>query len=199
MATPRKENPQKGGRPPIYNKGYHPKKVRYLIEFGMTEPEVAAFFEVTLSCIDKWKADHPEFLREIEKGRELPVKMSRKLYKRAEGYAYKEIKEEIAPARDTEVVEVDPNDPKKNIVKIIRVPEMVVCRVETTKQVPPDVTALKFVLTNRAKKHWQDATHIDHTSKGAALGSEMDLSKLTDEEVAILAALEAKAKGEDAE
>lgn len=195
MATPRKENPQPGGRPPIYNKAIHAKKVRALIEHGMTEPEAAAFFEVSLSCFEKWKQDHPEFLREIDKARELPVTMSRKLYTRAKGYKYKEVKSEISPAIEVEQSVPDPSDPNKFMIVKVTLPERELSRVETTKYMPPDVNALKFVLTNRDKKRWQESAHLDMTSGGDKIGKDMDLSLLTDEEVAILAALERKAKG----
>lgn len=195
MTTPRKENPQPGGRPPIYNKAIHPKKVRALVEHGMTEPQIAEHFDVTLSCIEKWKVDHPEFLREMKKGRELPVTMSRSLYKRAMGYKYKEVKVEISPPVEVEQSVPDPNDPNKFMIMKVMVPAREVSRTETVKHLPPDTNALKFVLTNRGKEQWRESSHLDMTSAGDKLGKEMDLSLLTDEEVAILAALERKAKG----
>lgn len=195
MATPRKANPQPGGRPTKYDPKYHPKKVVDLAMTGWSDEKIAKFFEVSEATLNNWKIEHPAFLERLRHGREGVIQgVTKSLYKRANGYKYRETKTEIVPARDIEVEEPDPDDPTKMIKKIVHIPESQELRVETIKQLPPDVGAIKYLLNNRAAEEWRESSHVDMTTKGDKLGDGMDLSKLTDEEVAILAALEAKAR-----
>lgn len=55
-------------RPTKYQEAYA-EQARKLCLLGYTDAELADFFEVSESTINKWKLDYPEFSESIKKGR----------------------------------------------------------------------------------------------------------------------------------
>lgn len=197
MATPRKANPKKGGRPKEYNEKWHPKQVRYIAYLGYNNREIMTFFDITDQTFYRWLKEYPKFSDAINTGRYEDIQLvSKSLTKRATGYTYREVKKVITPAHKRIDLVPDPEKPGELKEVEVSVPATVAEIVETTKTLPPDVGAARFVLTNRDAAHWREAAHIDHTTNGKDLdGAKMDLSKLNDEQIKTLAELEAIAMG----
>lgn len=135
--------PKRGkGRPSLFRPEYV-KQAKRLAFLGATDADVAAFFEVSESTIDKWKASNPDFLRSLKQGKTaLDATVSRKLYHRAVGYSHKAVK--IFCSKDGDVTEVP-----------------------YVEHYPPDTTAGIFWLKNRQPGLWRDS--VDVTSKGQSL------------------------------
>ncbi len=55
-------------RPTKYQEAYA-EQARKLCLLGYTDAELADFFEVSESTINKWKLDYPEFSESIKKGK----------------------------------------------------------------------------------------------------------------------------------
>lgn len=126
-------------RPTKYQEAYA-EQARKLCLLGYTDDQLADFFEVAVSTIQKWKLDHPEFSDSIKKGKDISdAEVTDSLYQRAMGYA----------APDTDIRVID-----NKIVKT-----------QITKHYPPDTAAAIFWLKNRQKKMWRDK--IDHGIEGA--------------------------------
>lgn len=185
------------GRPTKYDPVKTPKAAKLAAECGWKDEKIADFLKVSLSTLNDWKIKHPKLLEEILKGRNnTPLEIARSLGMRARGINFTETKVEMTPEMQIEIEEPDPKNPGKLIKKILTRPAVEVSRTITKKYLPPDVAAAKYILNNRDPEHWKESTHIDHTTGGDKLTEPgMDLSLLTDEEVATLAALERKAKG----
>ncbi|MES1763769.1 hypothetical protein ACKWMU_12765, partial [Escherichia coli] len=58
-------------RPTKYQEAYA-EQARKLCLLGYTDAELADFFEVSESTINKWKLDYPEFSESIKKGMNRP-------------------------------------------------------------------------------------------------------------------------------
>lgn len=193
---------RKVGRPMTYDPKYHLKKASYLAWLGNTNEQIAKIWDISFQTLYEWIAKFPELGEAIYKGRhEVMEGLTNSLTRRARGYKVKEVKKTITPAHQklVEEFEFDPEFPNdmakaKLVSKLVDVPEIITEVVETLKEVPPDVSALKYIHNNRQSDKWRESQHIDHTTNGKDVGTGMDLSLLTDEEVATLAALEAKAR-----
>lgn len=126
-----------GGAPTKYNTTMC-KQVKKLCYLGMTDKEIANFFEVSESAINIWKREHREFFQSIREGREnADANVSESLYKRALGYEHEE--------------DVIFNDKGKPLI------------IKTTKHYPPDSHALRFWLMNRRPKNWRDKQEVEHS------------------------------------
>lgn len=118
------------GRPTLYKDEYAEQAYNYAL-LGATDPELAEFFGVCLKTILNWKHDYPEFLRALNDGKvKADARVAVKLFGRAMGYDYTEVKTERGS--DEEVVRVT----------------------QTTKHVAPDTTAQIFWLKNRQRGKW---------------------------------------------
>lgn len=134
MATEKKR-----GRPTAYKKEYA-EQARKLCLLGHTDAELAQYFEVAESTINKWKVDHAEFSESIKKGKEFADgNVADRLYQRAMGF--------VAPDVDIRVVEN----------QIVETP--------LEKHYPPDTTAAIFWLKNRQKEKWRDKQEVEHTGE----------------------------------
>ena len=125
----------KVGRPSSYKDEYA-DQARKLCLLGATDKEMADFFGVSVSTVDNWKKDIPEFLGALKEGKVLAdVDVANSLYQRATGYEWIEEQAiKIKVSQYEEKVEV----------------------VEVRKSVPPDTTAGIFWLKNRRKADWRD-------------------------------------------
>ena len=111
------------------------EQAKKLCALGSTDIQLADFFGVVESTINKWKIDFPEFSESLKEGKrtfdnETVVKS---LLHRAIGYSHKE-----------EKILSNPKDPNSPIV------------VKTTKHYPPDATSCIYWLNNRLPKDWKN-------------------------------------------
>ena len=133
-----------GGRPSKYDPSFC-KQARKLARLGMTEEEMAAFFEVDVSNLERWKNRHPEFRGAIKEGREISdINVADKLYKKATGFYY-----------TTERVTA-----KGDVVQV------------REYQIPDTASAI-FWLKNRRRLNWKDKTDLDVNHKHS-LSSEFE-------------------------
>lgn len=124
------------GRPTPYKQEYC-EQVEKLCKLGATDKEIAGFFCVVESTINKWKLEHSEFSESIKKGKVLAdANVAERLYQRAMGYEH-----------DSEEIKVVSDGPGAGS-SIERVP--------VRKIYPPDTTAAIFWLKNRQKANWRD-------------------------------------------
>lgn len=119
-----------GGRPSRYKPEYA-EQAKKLCMLGLTDKELAKFFEVSEQTLNTWKKAHPEFLESLKGGKTLAdAEVAAKLHHRALGYSH--------PEDDIRVVNG----------QIVITP--------TIKHYPPDTTAAIFWLKNRQPNKWRD-------------------------------------------
>ena len=121
------------GRPPDYQPSY-PEQAKKLLNLGMTESEIAQFFDVAPVTIWRWKNDHPEFCSALsqESKEQADEKVVMSLYKRATGFSHEAVKV-FMPAGASEPVYAP-----------------------YVEYYPPEVGAAKMWLTNRRHKEWRE-------------------------------------------
>jgi len=155
-----------GGRPSKYSPKLN-KQAESLARLGLTDKEIADFFDIAESTFYEWKEVYPKFSEAIKKGK-IPADAAvvGSLFKRALGYKYKEVtyekidfKEKLDAESDTAILK---DVYKKKVV---------------TKELPPDVMAQMYWLNNRRSnvekgtQRWANKQEIDHTSKGDKVGT----------------------------
>lgn len=152
------------GRPSKYNPDFN-FQVEKLAKLGATDKEIADFFNIQESTLNNWKIEHPEFMESIKRGKIIAdSNVAQSLYHRAIGYQHK----------DTDIRVVD-----KGIVET-----------PIVKYYPPDPTAAIFWLKNRRSKEWRDKQEVQQST--TIKDQRLDLSKLSDEELRILAEIQRK-------
>ena len=126
-----------GGRPSKFKPEFV-RQAEKLCTIGLTDAELASFFEVSEVTLKAWKHKHPEFLNALKVGKdEADTRVERSLYHRAIGYSHPE--EKIF------------NDGGEPLI------------VPTTKHYPPDTTAAIFWLKNRKTAEWRDKQDHEHS------------------------------------
>lgn len=106
-----------------------PEQAEKLCKLGATDKELADFFNVSESTLNRWKEDHPEFWESIKKGKLLAdAEVADKLFKRATGYSHRAVKI------------------FNNQGEVITEPYI--------EHYPPDTVAAIFWLTNRQRGKW---------------------------------------------
>ena len=136
MPTPRKANPQKGGRPTAYREEFV-QQAEQLIALGATDMELATFFKVTSRTIENWKLRHPEFFQTLKVAKdEADARVERRLWERAMGYSVATEKLFCSQGK--------------------------VIRAEIVEHYPPDTTACIFWLKNRQPRRWRDRVDVQH-------------------------------------
>lgn len=119
-----------GGRPTKYKPEYAEQAYKLCL-LGMTNQELAKYFDVTDTTIDNWIANIPEFIGALKRGRdEADSNVADRLYRRAMGYEHDEDKIFV-----------------QNGETII---------VPTVKHYPPDPVSAIFWLKNRQRLKWRD-------------------------------------------
>lgn len=143
-----------GGRPTDYLPQYAALAEKLCqLNVGITDKDLAEFFEVCEATINNWKLSHPEFLESIRNGKKISdVEVANALYRRATGATYVEEKEV-----KRKVVEYDPDNPGKKLRE-----EEIVEVVPLLKQAPPDAVAGKYWLNNRQPKMWREKIDLTH-------------------------------------
>lgn len=126
-----------GGRPSKYDPEKTPEQAYKLCLLGATDKELADFFGVAESTLNKWKIDYPEFSEALNRGKvDADARVAQSLYHRALGYEH--------PDTDIRVVNGE----------IVITP--------TIKRYPPDTAAAIFWLKNRQRGKWRDKIEHDH-------------------------------------
>ncbi len=121
-------------RPTKY-KAEYAKQAKKMCDLGATDMQLADFFEVDLSTINRWKLAHTTFCESIRLGKEQPNNnIERSLYNRALGYSH-----------------------EQDDIRVIG-QEIVITK--TVKHYPPDSTAAIFFLKNRKPKEYKDKHEI---------------------------------------
>lgn len=110
-----------------------------MAERGFIDREIADTLGIEITTFHRWKAAHPELLKALKTGKELPdQRVERSLFNRAVGYTF-----------ESEELFVDRFGDEH--------------RMATVKHVPPDTTAQIFWLKNRRPDEWRDRQEISHT------------------------------------
>lgn len=121
---------KKRGRPSKYHPDYV-EQARKLALLGLTNEEMARFFEVGQTTFDRWMADHQDFRGAVKAGKDMAdADVVESLYKRACGYSH-------------------------DAVKIMTVGGAVE-QVPYIEHYPPDATSMIFWLKNRQPGKWRD-------------------------------------------
>lgn len=105
---------------------------------GATDREMAEAFEVNITTFHRWKIAHPELVKALKLGKEVPDEIARRsLFNRVKGYSY-----------DSEQLFVDKFGTEH--------------RMPTVTHVPPDTVACIFWLKNRDPDNWRDRQEHFH-------------------------------------
>ena len=118
------------GRPPVYREEYL-EQAKKLSLLGLTNDQMASFFEVSPTTFDRWLASNEEFRSAIKSCKTLADgDIAVSLFHRAKGYSHPDVEVKVI---DGQVVMVD-----------------------LIKHYPPDTGAAMAWLKNRQPKYWRD-------------------------------------------
>ncbi|MGD9665332.1 MAG: hypothetical protein AB7U34_09040 [Novosphingobium sp.] len=142
MATAKKSANQgadgekaKRGRPVRYRPEYAEQAYKLCL-LGATDKDMADFFEVAESTINRWKSGHSEFWESIKRGKSVAdANVAHALYQRAIGCSH-------------------PDVHVSNFQGEITVTEL-------TKHYPPDTGAAFIWLKNRQPHKWRDKVEVE--------------------------------------
>ncbi|MCI6468135.1 MAG: helix-turn-helix domain-containing protein [Faecalicatena sp.] len=110
---------------------------------GLTDKQIAHNIGVTEQTLNNWKNNYPSFFESLKRGKEvIDRQVENALLKRALGYNYDEVTQEIFKNPETGETEL-------KVTKVV------------TKQVSPDTTAQIFWLKNRKPEEWRDRKDLD--------------------------------------
>lgn len=142
------KNKSKMGRPSVYKEEYAMQSLKLTL-LGATDKELAAFFEVAESTLNKWKKDYPDFSESLKKGKAIAdANVASKLYNRAMG-----AKITVQQAHKLKSILYHENGKKKSETETVEV-------VDLEMEQPPDTTAIIFWLKNRSPEKWRDRKEI---------------------------------------
>lgn len=134
----KKKTPGKSGPESSYSARTHPKAAEALASRGLTNPEIAEGMGISLACLKKWRAAHPELDAAILAGKEaVDEQVERSLFERATGYSQEAVKIMTVAGKIAEVPYVE--------------------------RFPPDPTSMIFWLKNRKPHQWRDRQEIEHS------------------------------------
>ena len=104
---------------------------------GLIEAQIATNLGISVATLEVYKHDHPEFVEALKRGKEVvDIQVENKLFKRAMGYEYDEVKTVVD------------DEGKVTVTK-------------TIKEVVPDTTAQIYWLKNRKPREWRDKQDIE--------------------------------------
>jgi hypothetical protein len=128
------------GRPTKYEAKYSEQAYKlYLL--GLTDKEMANFFDVSEQTLNAWKKEFPEFLEALTRGKILADgDIAKSLYHRAKGYEHKETITATYQGQITDTMDV-------------------------IKHYPPDTPAATLWLKNRQPAKWREKTETEITIK----------------------------------
>ena len=152
-ARKKNEDKKKTGRKSSYQDAFANQALKLAL-LGAKDEELADFFGVDVSTINRWKKKYPEFCESLKKGKDIAdSNVASKLYNRAIGYDFEE-------------------------THTVRKNGLVVGEKHIKKHQPADTTAAIFWLKNRQPEKWRDRKELQI---GNQLGD--DLESMTDEEL----------------
>lgn len=126
------------GRKPLFKK-YMIEEAEKLAELGLTNEEIADFWGRSRRAFQYWLKKYPELLHTLKAGKDRADKeVEGSLYKRAQGYEFKE----------------QTYEKRGDDLKLTK---------EIVKQMAPDTTAAIFWLKNRRPKDWRDKHEFEHS------------------------------------
>lgn len=129
------------GRPDKYKPEYA-TQVEKLCLLGAIDEEIADFFQIKTSTLNRWKKKYEDFWEAIKRGKmAADANVATRLYQRALGYEHP----------DTDIRVVDGHIVKTAI----------------RKYYPPDTAAAIFLLCNRQRGKWK--RNVDFTTNGKDL------------------------------
>ena len=112
---------------------------------GLIDEQIAENIGINTSTLYEWKKRYPEISESLKKGKEVvDIRVENALLKRALGYEYTEVTQEVCENAETGEMEL-------RITK------------KVTKEVIPDTTAQIFWLKNRRPDKWRDKQDIEHS------------------------------------
>ena len=116
---------------------------------GLTNEQIAHNIGVNIDTLFEWRKRFPEISEALKNGREVADRtVENALYKKATGYEYEEVTEELR---------FDKATGEKRMVVTKRV----------KKTVPPDTVAQIFWLKNRKPGEWRDKRDVEMTGSAA--------------------------------
>lgn len=127
-----------------YNANIYPDIVKSLASQGYIETQIQEIIHISVATFNKWKKEHPEFLKSLKEGKANPDKqVVAAIFKNA-----------IGGLRETEkaLVVSDGKDVGSHI-EIVKVKEYH----------PGNVTAQIYWTKNRMPKEWKDKQDIEHS------------------------------------
>lgn len=141
------------GRPSTYQPLFAHFARELCARTGATDSDLATFFKISMTQVQKWYTMHPDFGAAVREGKYeiFDARIERSLAMRALGF-FMDV-EEVKITKDGDQV-----------------------RYTYKKYFPPDVTAAIFWLKNRKRKQWTDVWKIEHAGK-------VELENLTAEQV----------------
>jgi len=156
-----------GGRPSKFRPEFTEQAAK-LAALGATDREAAEFFGVSEATLHRWKHEHPEFCESLKVGKEqADARVEQSLYRRALGYTHDAVKIAVNAAGE-------------------------ITQVPFVEAYPPDTTAAIFWLKNRKPGEWRDVKAQEHSGpNGGPIRTRPDMSGLTAEQLAALAAIDA--------
>lgn len=166
------ETKHSNGRPTKYQPQYA-EQAKRLCLLGLTDAQLASFFEVSEQTINNWKKEHSRFSQALKQGKAVAdAEVAHSLYQRAIGFTV--IEQRVVTGADG--------------------PEII----EINKEYPPDVQAQRFWLKNRQPHLWRDnvqvAIEIDQST--TPIKEELDAIYSQSMEKSRLAAEKIKGRGE---
>lgn len=136
------------GRPFKYRRAYD-KVARNMKLLGYTNPEIAEVFGIKVVTLQLWRNQHPSFAEAWHEGGPMALaKVARAMYRSAVGYSHEAV--QIFNDKD---------------VGLVYAPY--------TKHYPPDVSAGKFLLVNRAPDLWKN---VSSTQLSGPNGADLKLA-----------------------
>ena len=122
---------------------------------GCTNAEIRRAVKASNTVFARWIQENPELEDEIQDARLPSIEsVEARLYQRAQGYEYDEVSVEKEAATDAEGNELAVFRTKTKTVH---------------KQIAPDVSAIKFILTNRRGDRWKPENKLEVEGGGKAV------------------------------
>ena len=157
-------------RPTKYKPEYVEQAAK-LCMLAATDQEMADFFDVTVTTLNRWKIAYPEFCVSIKAGKEhADERVERSLFQRATGYEQDEVKIFMPGGKDEPVY------------------------APFRAKIAPDTTACIFWLKNRRPDLWRDKTIVD-VQNNPELMSDAEIAAGIAERRGRLAAIRAELAG----
>lgn len=131
------------GRPTDYREDYV-AQVYKLCLLGATDPQIAAFFEVTKPTIQLWRKVHPDFADACRRGKSMAdAEVAVSLFKRANGYEHPAVKIFLPTGVTTPI------------------------KVDYIERYAPDTAACKMWLSSRQGGIWRERQELTGKDGGA--------------------------------